>query len=101
MKPTVKLIEGRHITAHDKRNILDCIDYLATLPPCPEPPWLGRGQSPKRYAIEADPITPSRYTVRIRESYRSDYGQKREQIARVVVEIKGRDTQTPEPDLFS
>ena len=55
MKRQVKLIEGLHITAQDKRNILDCIDYLAEQPASDDPPWLGRGKSPKRYAIEEDP----------------------------------------------
>lgn len=103
MKRSVKLIEGLHITAQDKRNILDCIDYLVDQPPSDEPLWLGRGKSPKRYAVEADPSQAGRYTVRMREAYRTDFGERRERIARVVVDVKNPAVRTPAatPDLFA
>ena len=103
MKRQVKLIEGLHITAQDKRNILDCIDYLAEQPASDDPPWLGRGKSPKRYAIEEDPTHAGRYRVRMREAYRTDFGERRERTSRVVVDVRGRSEDEPAPltDLFA
>lgn len=103
MKRHVKLIEGLHITAQDKRNILDCIDYLAEQPASDEPPWLGRGKSPKRYAIEEDPTHAGRYKVRMRAAYRTDFGERRERTSCVVVDVQCRTAHEPAPltDLFA
>ena len=102
MKRTVKLIEGLHLTAQDKRNILGCIDYLADRPASDEPQWLGRSKSPKRYAVEEDPTRSGRYLVKIRETYRTDFGQRRARTSRVVIEVQCQDSDEPTAltDLF-
>lgn len=98
MKPQVSLIEGRHITAADKRNILDCIEYLRDQHPATwGVDWLGRKSSQKRYAVAPVLETPNRYEVKIREHYRNDYGCPCERTIRVVVETKGVDP-LPAPD---
>ena len=89
MKPSVKHIEGRHLTAADKRNILGCIEYLRTEDN--HALWLGRRGSKKQYCICPDPETPNRYSVLIRETYTSDSGQKRESQTRHVIEVRGVD----------
>lgn len=91
-KAAVSLIEGRHITAADKRNILDCIEYQRDKHPATwGVDWLSRKSSPKRYAVAPVSETPNRYEVRIRESYRNDYGCPCERTSRVVIETKGVD----------
>lgn len=87
MKPTVRLIEGLHITATDKRNILDCIEYLRSENNHAQ--WLGRKGSAKRYCLASDPDHAGRFHVLIGESYRSDSGQKRERQSKVIIETTG------------
>ncbi|UUV08714.1 hypothetical protein [Ruegeria sp. YS9] len=89
MKPSVKHIEGRHLTASDKRNILACIEYLRTEENHAQ--WLGRPRSKKQYCVAADPETPNRFSVLIRETYTSDHGQRRQSQSRHVVETRGVD----------
>lgn len=86
MRPQVKLIEGRHITATDKRNILECIEYLRTEEN--HAIYLGRKGSPKRYAIGVME-TPNEYAVLVEENYRDDYGKPRQRTCRYVVQVKG------------
>lgn len=88
-RKTVKLVSGRHITAQDKRNILDCIAYLRT-EPCHDI-WLSRPGSRKSYAMAPDPVQLSRFTVIIRETYRTDTGQRRTRDCSVVIEVTGID----------
>ncbi|PHR20342.1 MAG: hypothetical protein COA37_15520 [Hoeflea sp.] len=96
MKPQISLIEGLHLTATDKCNILACIEYQRDQHPATwGVDWLGRKASPKRYTVAPVPETPNRYEVRIRENYRNDYGCPCERTARVVIETKGVD---PLPD---
>ncbi len=96
MKPQIRLIKGRHLTAADKRNILACIEYQRdTHPATWGQNWLGRKASPKRYTVSPNTETPGRYNVRIREWYRNDYGCLCESTMCVVIETKGVD---PLPD---
>ena len=96
-KPTVSLIKGRHITAADKRNIVEGIEYLrkdfapfvAALPaqvPDYGAIWIKRGASAKRYSITptADLGT---YSVTIRENYRTDAGEMRQRDMAVTVQV--------------
>ena len=89
MKRTVRLIEGLHITAADKRNILDCIEYLRG--EANHAQWLGRKGSSKRYCLTSDPENPNRYYVLIGETYRTDSGSKRERQSPVTIETTGVD----------
>jgi len=86
MKPAIKHIEGTHLTATDKRNILDCIEYLRTEDNHAQ--WLGRKGSKKQYCIAPDPETPNRYSVLIREAYTTDFGKVRERQSRHVIETR-------------
>ena len=109
-RPTVALIKGRHITASDKRNILDGIDYLReTFAPFIEASpqtvpnyagqWIKRRGSKKSYSI-----TPTRIggqnTVRIREVYKNDYGVLRENIQTVTVEVQNKPPLYLPPDNY-
>lgn len=100
MRPSVSLIEGRHITAADKRSILDGVEYLrssfasvvrasADIVPNYKDIWLRRAGSSKRYSVDPCPDHVGRYRVIIREAYRDDYGTKRSREARVMVELRG------------
>ena len=89
MKPAVRLIEGLHITATDKRNILDCIEYLRGEDNHAQ--WLGRKGSSKRYCLSSDPVQANRFHVLIGEIYRTDSGAKRERQSKVVIETTGVD----------
>lgn len=93
MRPSVKHIEGRHLTAADKRNILDSIEFLRATPNHVAHPaaWLGRPGSKKQYCTAPDPDTPDRWFVVIRETYRTDHGQRRQSQARHVIETRGVD----------
>jgi hypothetical protein len=89
MKPSVKLIKGQHLTTSDKRNILECIEYLRG-----EENYaimLGRKGSPKKYCLSPDAEIPNRYAVLIKESYRTDYGHRDERTYCYVVEVRGVD----------
>lgn len=87
MKPSVRHIEGRHLTAADKRSILDCIAYQRKNPDAGA--WLRRKGSPKRFCITPDPVTSNRYAVQIETSYRTDYGRPDTSLSRHVVEVWG------------
>ena len=83
MKPTIKHIEGTHLTAADKRNIIDCIEYLRTQDNHAQ--WLGRKGSKKHYCITPDPSRANTYLVLIREAYTNDYGRKLDHTTRHAV----------------
>ena len=89
MKRTVRLIEGRHITAADKRNILGCIEYLRGEDNHAQ--WLGRKGSAKRYCLTSDLAQANRFHVLIGETYRTDSGAKRERQSKVIIETTGVD----------
>ena len=89
MKPSVRHIEGRHLPAADKRNILGGIEYLRNQETCAM--WLRRGGSKKQYRLTPDPAIPHRYGVEIREAYTSDFGQLRHRDARHIIETSGVD----------
>lgn len=89
MKRTVRLIEGLHITATDKRNILDCIEFLRGQENHAQ--WLGRKGSSKRYCLASDPEQANRFHVLIGETYRTDSGGKRERQSKVTIETTGVD----------
>lgn len=89
MRRTVKLLEGRHITATDKRNILGCIEFLRTEQN--HAIWMGKKGSPKRYCLGPNANEPNIYAVLIEENYRDDFGRPRSSQQKVVVEVKGID----------
>ena len=89
MKRLVRHIEGRHLTAADKRNILGGIEYLRNQETCEM--WLRRGGSKKQYRLTPDPEIPNRYSVEIREAYTTDFGQLRHRDTRHVIETSGVD----------
>jgi hypothetical protein len=63
MKPSIFKITGGHLTARDKRNILDC--------------------------VTPDGERPHFYGVCIRENYKTDWGEKRHREWTFTVEAKG------------
>jgi hypothetical protein len=96
-KAAVSLLKGVHITAADKRNIVEGIEYLRqTFAPYVEALpamtpdyaaiWIKRGKSAKRYSIapNADGTT---YSVTIRENYRTDAGEMRQRDMAIMVQI--------------
>lgn len=96
-KPVVLLLKGRHITAADKRTIVEGIDQLraefaASIAALPEQTpdhaamWVRRGRSSKRYGIAPTGDRGS-YAVTIRENNRSDLGEKRQRDMAVVVRV--------------
>lgn len=100
MKPSVSLVEGRHITAADKRNILASIEYLRTTfaffveaSPQTVPnyagQWVGRKGSKKRYSLSPCPEVQGRIRVVIRETDSNDYGRKLDRDWRVTVTVSG------------
>lgn len=100
MRATVKLIEGLHITAADKRNILDGIEYLREtfarfVEASPETvpnyaiQWVKRKGSKKSYSIAPCPNTPNNYQVTMRETYTNDYGARRQHDSWATVELRG------------
>lgn len=113
MRPSVTLIKGLHVTASDKRTILEGIEHLrTTFAPCIEDSpetqpayakvWIGRKGSPKRYSIEPMDRT-GLYSVVIRANYRTDHGQMREGNSTLMIQTKGIEPlyQPPATDLFS
>lgn len=104
MKPSVKHLEGLHLTAADKRSILECIEFLRS--ENNHAMWLGRKGSPKRYCIAPAGETPNRYAVLIKENYRTDLGRPASRQSRHVVEVRGvdplplADWSIPQLDLF-
>lgn len=92
MKPSVKLLAGRHITAADKRNILASIEFLRDKDPETwATTYVGLKRSPKSYGIKPDPERPGRYGVVIRTNYRNDWGAPREELSTVLIEVAGAD----------
>ncbi|MEP3333526.1 hypothetical protein [Sedimentitalea sp.] len=96
-KPAVSLLKGRHITAADKRTIVEGIDWLraefaASVAALPEQipdyaaMWIRRGRSSKRYNIAPTGDRDS-YAVTIRENYRTDLGEKRQRDMTVTVRV--------------
>jgi hypothetical protein len=104
-RPSVTMIEGRHLTAADKRNILAFIEYLRGVEE--RAVWLGRPGSPKRYCLAPVEEEPARYRVIAEETYRSDAGQRRTRQSRFVIDVRGVDSLPPgdwsgtQRDLFS
>jgi hypothetical protein len=92
-RPSVTMIEGRHLTAADKRNILASIEYLRGVPD--RAVWLGRPGSPKRYCLAPVEGDPARYRVVAEETYRSDAGQRRTRQSRFLIEVQGIDPLPP------
>lgn len=74
MRPSVRTIEGGHLTATDKRNIVDGIVLLKDTQDWDQ--WVCRKGSPKRYQFTPDPDIPNRFEVAILENYRTDWGEK-------------------------
>lgn len=104
-RPSVTMIEGRHLTAADKRNILASIEYLRGVEE--RAVWLGRPGSPKSYCLAPVEGEPSRYRVIAEETYRSDTGQRRARQSCFLIEVRGVDSLSPgdwfgaQRDLFS
>ena len=86
-RPGVTMIEGRHLTAADKRNILASIEYLRGIPE--RAVWLARPGSPKRYCLAPVEGEPARYRVIAEETYRSDTGQRRTRQWCFLIEVRG------------
>ncbi|MEO1986417.1 MAG: hypothetical protein ABGX47_07140 [Martelella sp.] len=97
MKPSVKLIKGLHITASDKRAILDVIAHLKNNTGSDINGMYGRKGSRKQYGVVPDPKNAGRYGVVIRERYRTDYGAPRERTSTVFVEVRGIEQLAPRP----
>lgn len=100
MKPTVTLLTGRHITAADKRAIVEGIEYLRQdfapyieaapeIAPAYGKAMLRRGKSPKGYQIAPEPDAPGVYYVTITTNETTDAGRPQQRVARVSVEVKG------------
>lgn len=97
---SIVLIEGRHITAADKRSIRDGIAHLretfarfVEISPATVPNyagiWLRRSGSRKRYSIDPCPNQLNRYRVTIRETDRNSYGVTFDRDSSVLIEAKG------------
>lgn len=90
MKPQVTMIQGRHLTAADKRNILDCIEYLRAKDRLDYPfPLLSRPGSPKRYSLGPHEAGSSFYAVIIKTAERNDYGAVQERTGQYMVKVRG------------
>ena len=97
---SVTLVSGTHITASDKRNILEGIDYLRMIfapiiEECPgtRPDYAGlklrRKGSPKAYCIDPCASTPSQYAVTIHSNETTSYGKPLHRAAHVTVRVMG------------
>lgn len=86
-RPAVILIEGLHLTASDRRSILECIEFLRGEDN--HAMWLGRKGSPKRYCLAPVEDQPNRYRVLIETSYRADHGAKRKRQGVYLVDVRG------------
>ena len=86
-RPSVTMIEGRHLTAADKRNILASIEYLRGI--AERAVWLARPGSSKRYCLAPVDGDPARYRVIAEESYRSDGEQRRTRQSHFLIEVRG------------
>lgn len=105
MKPSVHKIMGGHLTARDKRNILDCIEYLRGKDH--HNIWLGYKRSHKRYCVTPDIVGQNIYWVLIEETYRTDWGECRTREWKFNIEVRGIEPllalppkTDPQPDLF-
>ena len=87
MRPTVKLIEGYHLTATNRRIIVEGILLLRDSQDWDQ--WIGRKGSRHRYQITPDPAIPNRFRVVILENYRSGQGKKRQHETCYVVDVRG------------
>lgn len=92
-RPSVTMIEGLHLTAADKRNILASIEYLRGVPE--RAIWLGRPGSPKRYCLAPVEVNPVRYRVIAEEKYCTDAGQRRTRQSRLLNQVRGTDPIPP------
>lgn len=89
MKPQVRLIDGLHLTATDKRNLLAVIEYeRGSTPEIWGTRWLGLAKSPKSYAVTPDPEKPGRYAALIQTRERNDRGEPKERQSRVIFETE-------------
>ena len=100
MKPSIHLINGLHITAADKRNIIAAIAFLeekfsAFVQASPQTvPNYGaiavkRKGSNKAYALTPRASAAGSYDVEIRETYKNDYGCERTHTIEVRVRVDG------------
>lgn len=98
MKPSVTLIDGRHITAADKRTIIQGIEWLRAefAPSIAKAPdvvpnyggiWIRRGGSIARYSIV--PLGGDRYNVTSRKTETTDTGRRQERSNSVTVSVAG------------
>lgn len=105
IRPSVTMIEGRHLTAADKRNILECIEFIRYA--ANRAVWLGRPGSRKRYCFAPVDGDPARFRVLAEETYRSDAGQRRTRQFRYLIEVRDVDPLPPgdwsavQDDLFA
>lgn len=77
-KAQIRPLEGRHLTAVEKRALLAAIEYQrGSDPDTWGNQWLGFKRSPKRYAVTPHPQIPNRYAGMISENYTTDFGEKR------------------------
>lgn len=85
MKPQIRLIDGLHLTATDKRNLLAVIEFERASPPeVWGTRWLGLPKSVKSYAVLPDPEKPGRYSAVIKTRERNDRGEPKERQSTVV-----------------
>jgi len=89
MTARVSLVKGLHLTASDKRNIRDGIEYLRTQSDYEI--WLGRPKSRKKYQITPHPETEGHFCILMREVYTADCGERRERTYGVTVAVSGID----------
>ena len=103
MKRCVKHIEGTHLTAADRRNILDCFAYLLAQPgvngEVDWDRWSGRRGSPKRYRLTPDGQVENRYRVEIEANERDDWGREQVRRGRHLVDLLGVGSPA-QPELF-
>lgn len=90
MKPQVRMIEGLHLTATDKQNILDAIEWLRRQERLDHPaPVLRRPGSPKGYALAPHKDGDAVYSVMIKARETASNGRKHERTSHYVVEVRG------------
>ena len=73
MRPSVKLVQGYHLTATDKQVILEGFELLKD-----GTDWerrVQRPRSPKRFRLTPDPVVPHRYLVTVEVNERSMRGE--------------------------
>ena len=85
MRPQIRLIDGLHLTATDKRNLLAVIEFERESPPeVWGTRWLGLPKSQKSYAVLPDPEKPGRYSAVIKTRERNDWGEPRDRKSTVI-----------------